>query len=311
MLIKRKLTPPSGLILTGGVLIILIFLLATALGTLTEGEARGDILISQSSPLPVTTTPTEQGQAIFIQKCFGCHSIGGGGIVGPDLKDVTERRERDWLLRFIVSPDKLIAQGDPIAKQLVEQYGIVMPNMGLSEQEAEQVLAYIEAQSGEPQSSPSPEQDTGKSTPSPTGDTSVGRDIFTGKIPLQNGGAACISCHNVSGIGALGGGSVGKDLTQAYSTLGEQGLTSILETTPFPIMKEIYAEKSLTDDEIAHLVAFLQETSSGGSVTPVQSPLAFIIISVVGLLLIAGIFQFLWRKRLSGVRQPLVKGELK
>ncbi len=100
---------------------------------------------------------TEVGQAIFEQSCKSCHSIGGGRIVGPDLKGVVERRERDWLVRFIVSPDKLIAQGDPIAKQLVEQYGTPMPNMGLSEQEAEQALAYIEAQSGEPQSSPSPE----------------------------------------------------------------------------------------------------------------------------------------------------------
>ncbi len=97
-------------------------------------------------PLP-TTTPTEVGQAIFEQSCKSCHSIGGGRIVGPDLKGVTERREWDWLIRFIVSPDELIAQGDPLAKQLVEEYGMPMPNLGLSQPEAEEVLVYIEAQS--------------------------------------------------------------------------------------------------------------------------------------------------------------------
>ena len=103
----------------------------------------------------LVTTPerevkeTEPGQAIFDQKCISCHSIGGGRIVGPDLKGVTEQRDRDWLIRFIVSPEKLIAQGDPLAERLVQEYdGISMPNMGLSESEAEEVLAYIEAQSG-------------------------------------------------------------------------------------------------------------------------------------------------------------------
>ncbi len=101
---------------------------------------------------------------------------------------------------------------------------------------------------------------------------------------------------------------MGRDLTKAYSALGEQGITSILKTPPFPIMKEIYAEQPLAEDEIVHLVAFLQEVSGGGEPTPAQNPLIFIIIGVVGLLIIAGVFQFLWRRRLSGVRQPMVKG---
>jgi mono/diheme cytochrome c family protein len=280
----------------------------SALVTATEGEAGAATFTPQPPPLPITTTLTEPGQAIFEQKCKSCHSIGGGRIVGPDLKGVTERRERDWLIRFIVSPDELIAQGDPIAKQLVEEYGIPMPNMGLSEPEAEEVLAYIEAQSGGEPISPPPEQDTEKPAPLPIGDAGKGRDIYTGKIPLKHGGAACLSCHNISGVGALGGGSMGNDLTKAYSALGEQGIASILKTPPFPIMKEIYAEQPLTEDEIAHLVAFLQEVSGGGEPTPAQSPRIFIIIGVVGFLIIAGVFQFLWRRRLSGVRQPMVKG---
>ncbi len=101
---------------------------------------------------------------------------------------------------------------------------------------------------------------------------------------------------------------MGKDLTTAYFAFGEQGLTTILTTTPFPMMEEIYTEQPLTDNEIAYLLAFLQESSSNGEPTPAQSPRIFIIISVVGFLLIVGIFQLLWRGRLSGVRQSMVKG---
>ncbi len=305
MPIKLKLASPLSIILTGLVLAISIVLLGTVLATPAEGKAKGDTFIPQTA-----ATPADRGQVIFEAKCINCHSIGAGRIVGPDLKGVTERRERDWLIRFITSPDELIAQGDPVATQLVEEYGISMPNMGLSQTQAEEVLAYIEAQSeGEPEpSAPPPAQDTDKITPVSIGDASTGRGIFTGKPPLNNGGPACISCHNISGIGALGGGSMGKDLTEAYVTLGEQGLTSILKSPPFPIMKEIYAEQPLTDGEIAHLVALLQEASRGGEPIPAQSPRIFIIISIVGFLLIIGIFQLLWRRRLSGVRQPMVKG---
>ena len=31
----------------------------------------------------------------FRQNCASCHTIGGGRLTGPDLKDVTKRKERD------------------------------------------------------------------------------------------------------------------------------------------------------------------------------------------------------------------------
>ena len=61
----------------------------------------------------------EDGKAIFGQLCQGCHTIGGGKLVGPDLKGVADLRERTWVESFILAPDKVIASGDPIAKGLV------------------------------------------------------------------------------------------------------------------------------------------------------------------------------------------------
>ncbi len=89
--------------------------------------------------------PGDDGEQIFAQKCLMCHSIGRGNGVGPDLSGVTEKRDREWLLRFILTPEVLIAE-DPVAKQLVDEYnGLQMPNSGLSEAEAEAVLAYLES----------------------------------------------------------------------------------------------------------------------------------------------------------------------
>src|SRR3989337_709452 len=45
----------------------------------------------------------------------------------------------------------------------------------------------------------------------------AGRALFTGARRLENGGPACMSCHSVAGLGALGGGALGPDLTLAYN----------------------------------------------------------------------------------------------
>ncbi len=301
---KKNFTSHPSMILTGVALVILIALLGAAFTAAIEEESASTLQVT-----PVyAATPDGQGQTIFEDKCQGCHSIGGGRLVGPDLKDVTSRRDRDWLISFITSPDQLIAQEDPLANQLVQEYGMAMPNLGLSEQEAAEVLAYIEAQSDSQAASSQAEEQPTLLAADTAGDAAKGRDIFTGSLPLKNSGAACISCHNIDGITALGGGTVAKDLTGAYSNLGETGLISILRTTPFPLMKAIYGPRPLEDDEVAHLVAFLGETADTQQPTSGQSPLIFILIGIAGLLLIITILQIVWRGRLSGVRQSLVKG---
>jgi len=93
----------------------------------------------------------QAGQAIFEAKCAGCHSIGGGRGVGPDLKGVTQLRDRNWLARFILEPDKVIAEKDPIAVQLFKDYNnFPMPNMGLSAAEVASVIDYLASVSGQP-----------------------------------------------------------------------------------------------------------------------------------------------------------------
>lgn len=86
-----------------------------------------------------------RGSSLFEQKCASCHSIGGGPRVGPDLQGVHERRAEEWLVRFITQPDRVIAEKDEIALGLVAQFGVVMPNLGLSRADAKAVLTYLQA----------------------------------------------------------------------------------------------------------------------------------------------------------------------
>jgi cytochrome c oxidase subunit 2 len=87
-----------------------------------------------------------EGKILFEQKCAACHTIGGGVRVGPDLMGVHERRTPEWLFSFVTHPDRMIAQKDPTALRLVEQYNrIVMPNLGLQTNEAEALLSYLKS----------------------------------------------------------------------------------------------------------------------------------------------------------------------
>lgn len=92
-----------------------------------------------------------QGQALFARACASCHTIGRGDKVGPDLAGVTARRDRDWLTKFIVRPDKMRQARDPLALELYEKYNrVAMPFLGLSDADASDLLAYIEATPAKP-----------------------------------------------------------------------------------------------------------------------------------------------------------------
>lgn len=92
-------------------------------------------------------TPLEKGEYLFQTRCSPCHSIGLGDRLGPDLRDVASRRDRDWLARYLKAPDQMLAERDPIATALVARYGnLSMPNLHLSETDVAALLSYLERQ---------------------------------------------------------------------------------------------------------------------------------------------------------------------
>ncbi len=87
------------------------------------------------------------GQALYVRMCAACHTIGQGDRVGPDLNGVTSRRSRAWLSAFMRDPEQMRASKDPAAMALVARFPTVrMPNTGLSEADADDLLSYVELQ---------------------------------------------------------------------------------------------------------------------------------------------------------------------
>ncbi len=102
----------------------------------------------QPADLKNVTLPDDPGQMLFKRTCAPCHTIGVGDRVGPDLRDVTARRDRTWLINFIKNPKKAFVENDPTAVALATRFpGVRMPAVGLSEADVEDVLDYLARQS--------------------------------------------------------------------------------------------------------------------------------------------------------------------
>ena len=78
---------------------------------------------------------------------MGCHSIGKGKLSGPDLLGVTDKRDLDWLKRWMKDPPAMM-ETDELAKELLkEAKGVKMPNMKLTDAQIDALLHYIASES--------------------------------------------------------------------------------------------------------------------------------------------------------------------
>lgn len=98
------------------------------------------LLAAFSSPAGAQTPEAEKN----FQQCRACHNLEGPKLIGPNLSGVTERREQDWLIRFIRNSQEVIQSGDPIAVKVYEENNkIPMPPHNLSDEQIIDILKYI------------------------------------------------------------------------------------------------------------------------------------------------------------------------
>ncbi len=86
---------------------------------------------------------TDPSRQLFDTVCVACHTIGAGVRIGPDLAGVTERRSTDWLRSFIRDPEQMRKSGDPVATANLAQYGVPMPNLGLTEEQVDGLIRHL------------------------------------------------------------------------------------------------------------------------------------------------------------------------
>ena len=92
-----------------------------------------------------------KGKTLFNSLCAACHKR-YKKAVGPALYGVTERRETEWLYKWIKNSAALIASGDAQAVAIWEEYNKTAMNAfpQLSNGDIDNILAYVMEPPGEP-----------------------------------------------------------------------------------------------------------------------------------------------------------------
>lgn len=227
-------------------------------------------------------TYANDGKNLFETNCKICHSIGGGKIVGPDLKGINEKRSLEWFGKFVKNSSSLIESGDEQATAIFKEYlNMPMPPSALSKKEIASIYKYL-VSTGKP-------AETVKTKPEAVikGDATKGKQLFFGNIRFGGGGVACVACHTT---GSKPGGTLAKSLT-----LSAAAVKPMLDALPFPAMKVSYENNKLTKSEISDLTAYIEQTSKDTEEPqlclgpPIGGFLGFVIFMVF--------LGFYWKKR--------------
>ena len=82
------------------------------------------------------------GKKIADVKCMSCHKTTDEKLVGPGWKGVTKRQTPEWIMNFISNPDPMIDVDPELQKQL-ELCLVRMPNQGLTDADARNIVEYM------------------------------------------------------------------------------------------------------------------------------------------------------------------------
>ncbi|HEY0787856.1 MAG TPA: c-type cytochrome, partial [Thermoanaerobaculia bacterium] len=218
------------------------------------------------------------GAALFVERCAGCHTIGGGDREGPDLTAATKMPHDE----LEVAVRRMVEYAGPMTDAQIDALVALLNDPG--------VKARIAAAQNPP---------AGKAVP--PGDPAIGKKLFFGGTKLAGGGSPCFACHSAAGRG----GNLARDLTGATDRLGESAFLTATERPGFPMMKAAYANRAVTEGEARHIAAYLATTGARlgepERIRPVHAAAGgFTILTLAGVAI-------LFRARRAGVRERLLR----
>ena len=167
-----------------GSLFFFVILVVLTVDTMKEIDKRS----------PEITADVDAGKMVWHKyDCIGCHTIfGNGSYFAPDMTKITVNKPKGYLKKFLMDPRGV----NP---------GAVMPKLGISSDEADKLLVFLEWTS---------KVDTNGWPPKPILAAAVGSSgnaMTPGQRVYQALG--CSNCHTLSGIG----GTSGPDLSHEGS----------------------------------------------------------------------------------------------
>jgi mono/diheme cytochrome c family protein len=262
------------------------------------------VLLLGSIPSSISA---QQPTDFFQQNCASCHTVGGGRLTGPDLKDVSKQKDRAWLEHFVQNPKAVIDSGDSFALQLQQEaHGVIMPKIpGVTPQMAKALLDMIEAESKLAKSRLAGVSITDR--PFSAADVAIGTELFLGMRKLNQNGPPCISCHTLGTIGGFGGGRLGPDLTRVYERLGDRKAVGTWLSAPgTPTMQAVFRQHPLQSEEILPLLSVFEDASRRSQPADTGMQVGFLLVGIAGASLTLLLMGWVWRGRIRSVRRTMV-----
>src|SRR5579864_1067188 len=137
-----------GLVVTVGIAITLVTMNPSFASGKASGTSNqlGAVAAAGGAPVVEPGSPAAEGQQIIASKpCVGCHTIpgipGANGTIGPNLAGVASRTKIAGGAVDNTGPDDLKAW---IMNPPAKKPGTLMPNLGLTDDEATKIVAYLE-----------------------------------------------------------------------------------------------------------------------------------------------------------------------
>jgi cbb3-type cytochrome oxidase cytochrome c subunit len=172
-------------------------------------------------------------------KCSECHQFNGvGGTLAPDLSYEGSRAQRQWLISFLKNPQTL-------RPTLV----LRMPQFNMTDQEAAILADYLGVVLNSPLVDPS-KIDAKSFSPEKV---ALGKQLYEVKYQCQ-------SCHTIGSSG----GYVGPNLSNAGNWLTPAWIAAWLRNAQALVPGTIEPRRSLPEDEIQALTAYLVTLRQSG-----------------------------------------------
>lgn len=98
--------------------------------------------------VPVESALVAKGRELFDLNCKSCHAASDEIVIGPGLKGISQRRDLDWITKWVQNSGNVIKSGDKYAIEVFNKYNkIQMTNFEkLSDEDVKAIVAYVEVQ---------------------------------------------------------------------------------------------------------------------------------------------------------------------
>lgn len=98
---------------------------------------------------PLDAAMIERGKGIYEMKCAACHKLTDQRVVGPGWEGVTDRRTPEWIMNMTINVEEMLEE-DPVAREMLKECLVRMPNQNLSMEDARDVLEFMYENDGVP-----------------------------------------------------------------------------------------------------------------------------------------------------------------